>query len=154
MQTRWGGWTAHRRWPREREAYAVPRLQAGAGYRLGDRSLVDGTVMMLTDPFSQVHRGVTAEKVASRYDVPRGEQDEFAPESQHRAASERRRAASAEEITPVQVGGRRPVVVDADEHPRPENHPGGVGGATTGLRLRRHGYAGAGARVGGCRAGG
>lgn len=93
---------------------------ARAGYRLGDRSLIDGTVMMLTDPFSQVHMGVTAENVASRYDVSRGEQDEFALESQNRAASERSRAAFVEEITPVEVGGRRPVVVDADEHPRPE----------------------------------
>lgn len=93
---------------------------ARAGYRLGDRSLLDGTVMMLTDPFSQVHMGVTAENVASRYDVSRGEQDEFALESQNRAASARSRAAFVEEITPVEVGGRRPLVVDTDEHPRPE----------------------------------
>ena len=93
---------------------------ARAGYRLGDRSLLDGTVMMLTDPFSQVHMGVTAENVASRYDVSREEQDEFALESQNRAASARSRAAFVEEITPVEVGGRRPLVVDTDEHPRPE----------------------------------
>ena len=93
---------------------------ARAGYRLGDRSLLDGTVMMLTDPVSQVHMGVTAENVASRYDVSREEQDEFALESQNRAASARSRAAFVEEITPVEVGGRRPLVVDTDEHPRPE----------------------------------
>ena len=70
---------------------------ARAGYRLGDRSLLDGTVMMLTDPFSQVHMGVTAENVASRYDVSREEQDEFALESQNRAASARSRAAFVED---------------------------------------------------------
>ncbi len=34
--------------------------------RLGDRTLVDGTVAMLTDPFSGTHMGVTAENVAAQ----------------------------------------------------------------------------------------
>jgi acetyl-CoA C-acetyltransferase len=54
---------------------------ARTGWRLGDRTLVDGTVMMLTDPFSEMHMGVTAERVAARYGVSRTEQDEFALES-------------------------------------------------------------------------
>ena len=58
-----------------------------AGFTLGDRSLVDGTVAMLTDPFSNMHMGVTAENVARKYGVSRQEQDEFALESQRRAAS-------------------------------------------------------------------
>ena len=51
---------------------------ARAGYKLGDRTLVDGTVMMLTDPFHGIHMGVTAERVAEKYGVTRAEQDEFA----------------------------------------------------------------------------
>lgn len=93
---------------------------ARAGYRLGDRTLVDGTVMMLTDPFHGIHMGITAEKVAERYGVSRVEQDEFAAESQRRAATDAARAAFAEEIVPVEIGGRRPVTVDTDEHPKPE----------------------------------
>ncbi|PPS91772.1 thiolase family protein, partial [Thermobifida fusca] len=50
----------------------------------------------------------------------RAEQDEFALESQRRAAADAARAAFAEEITPVEVGGRKPVVVEVDEHPRPD----------------------------------
>jgi acetyl-CoA C-acetyltransferase len=88
--------------------------------RLGDRTLVDGTVMMLTDPFDGTHMGITAEKVAAKYGVSRTEQDEFALHSQRKAATEAARAVFAEEIAAVEVGGRRPRVVEVDEHPRPE----------------------------------
>jgi acetyl-CoA C-acetyltransferase len=94
---------------------------ARAGYRLGDRSLVDGTVAMLTDPFGGVHMGVTAEAVAEKYGVSREEQDAFALQSQQRAASEAAKAAFGEEIVAVEVRGRRGVtVVDTDEHPKPD----------------------------------
>lgn len=92
---------------------------ARSGYKLGDRTLVDGTVMMLTDPFHGIHMGVTAENVAAKYGVSREEQDEFAAESQRRAATAEAKAAFAEEITPVEVGGRKPVTVTVDEHPKP-----------------------------------
>jgi acetyl-CoA C-acetyltransferase len=100
----------------------MPFYDFGArnGYRLGDRSLVDGTVMMLTDPFGGIHMGVTAENVADKYGVSRVEQDEFALRSQQRAATEQARAAFAEEIVPVESGGRRPVTVSVDEHPKPD----------------------------------
>ncbi|GAA2223730.1 thiolase family protein [Micromonospora olivasterospora] len=93
---------------------------ARSGYKLGDRTLIDGTVMMLTDPFHGIHMGITAENVARNYGVSRQDQDEFAVESQRRAASDGARAAFGEEIVPVEVGGRRPVTVERDEHPRPE----------------------------------
>lgn len=99
----------------------MPFYDFGArnGYRLGNRSLVDGTVMMLMDPFHDIHMGVTAENVAAKYGVSRQEQDEFAHQSQQRAATEAARAAFAEEIVPFEVGGRRPVTVSEDEHPKP-----------------------------------
>ncbi len=92
---------------------------ARSGYKLGNRSLTDGTVMMLTDPFNDIHMGVTAENVAHKYGVSREQQDEFAVESQRRAATDAARAVFAEEIVPVEVGGRRPFVVTEDEHPKP-----------------------------------
>ena len=99
----------------------MPFYDFGArnGYKLGSRELVDGTVMMLTDPFHGIHMGVTAENVATRYGVSRHEQDEFAVESQRRAATPKARAAFAEEIVPVEVGGRKPFTVNTDEHPKP-----------------------------------
>lgn len=87
--------------------------------RLGNRTMVDGTVAMLTDPFSGTHMGVTAENVAAKYGVSRGEQDEFAVESQRRAATDAARAAFAEEIVTVTTSGRKPVDVSVDEHPKP-----------------------------------
>ena len=93
---------------------------ARAGYKLGDHSLVDGTLMMLTDPFHGIHMGVTAENVAAKYGVSRAEQDEFALESQRRAATPEAAAAFAEEIVPVEVGGRKPFTVTTDEHPKPD----------------------------------
>jgi acetyl-CoA C-acetyltransferase len=99
----------------------MPFYDFGArnGYRLGDRALVDGTVMMLTDPFHDVHMGVTAERVAERYGVSRAEQDEFAAESQRRAAGPEAKAAFLDEIVPVETGGRRSATVTTDEHPKP-----------------------------------
>ena len=99
----------------------MPFYDYGArnGYRLGDRTLADGTVMMLTDPFHGIHMGVTAENVASKYGVSRAEQDEFAAESQRRAATPAAQAAFAAEIVPIEVGGRRPTTVEVDEHPKP-----------------------------------
>jgi acetyl-CoA C-acetyltransferase len=94
-------------------------FHARSGYKLGNRALVDGTVMMLTDPFHEVHMGVTAENVARKYDVSREEQDEFALRSQRRAASDAAKGAFAEEIVPVDVGGRKPYTVTEDEHPKP-----------------------------------
>ena len=99
----------------------MPFYDFGArnGYKLGNRELVDGTVMMLTDPFHGIHMGVTAENVASKYGVSRQQQDEFAVESQRRAATPEARAAFAEEIVAVEVGGRKPFTADTDEHPKP-----------------------------------
>ncbi|MEU3458051.1 thiolase family protein [Micromonospora sp. NPDC006766] len=95
-------------------------FDARSGYKLGNRTLVDGTVMMLTDPFHGIHMGITAENVARKYGVSRQDQDEFALESQRRAASDAATAAFGAEIVPVEVGGRKPVTVERDEYPRPE----------------------------------
>ncbi|MFL2000468.1 thiolase family protein [Microbacterium sp. A1-JK] len=100
----------------------TPFLDFGArdGARLGDRRLLDGTLAILTDPFSGTHMGTTAENVAERYGVSRREQDEFAVESQRRAATDAARAAFAEEIAPVTTPGRTGVEVAVDQHPRPD----------------------------------
>lgn len=94
-------------------------FEARGNSRLGNRTLVDGTIAMLTDPFSNRHMGVTAENVAAKYRVSRADQDAFALESQQRADSAAARAAFAEEITPVTITGKKPVTVSRDEHPRP-----------------------------------
>lgn len=65
----------------------------------------------------------TAENVAEEYGVSREDQDHFALRSQQRAAEGKSSGRLAEEITPVAVPQRRgdPVIVDTDEHPRPDS---------------------------------
>jgi 3-oxoadipyl-CoA thiolase len=64
----------------------------------------------------------TAENVAAEFDISRADQDAFALRSQERAAKAMASGRLADEIIPVVVPQRRgdPVVVDADEHPRPD----------------------------------
>ena len=64
----------------------------------------------------------TAENVAAEFDINRADQDAFALRSQERAAKAIASGRLADEIIPVVVPQRRgdPVVVDADEHPRPD----------------------------------
>jgi acetyl-CoA acyltransferase len=64
----------------------------------------------------------TAENVAEDFQIRRTDQDAFAARSQHRAAAAQAAGAFAEEITPVTVPKRKgdAVVVDRDEHPRPD----------------------------------
>ncbi|MER6976261.1 beta-ketoacyl synthase N-terminal-like domain-containing protein [Streptomyces carpinensis] len=68
MQMRWGGADIAVAGGDENMS-RIPFYDFGArsGYRLGDRTLCDGTVMMLTDPFHGIHMGVTAENVAAKY---------------------------------------------------------------------------------------
>jgi 3-oxoadipyl-CoA thiolase len=64
----------------------------------------------------------TAENVAKDFGVARDDQDGFAYRSQQRVAEATEAGFFAGEIVPVEVPKRRgePVVVDVDEHPRPE----------------------------------
>lgn len=57
----------------------------------------------LTDAFSQKHMGLTAEKVAEDFHVSRSEQDEFAVNSQQKAAKAQANGAFAAEIVPIKT---------------------------------------------------
>jgi acetyl-CoA acyltransferase len=72
----------------------------------------------------------TGENVAEEFDVSRQDQDAFAYRSQQRAAAAMKNGVLAEEITPVTVMPRKgpPVVVDKDEHPRPQTTLEGLAG--------------------------
>ena len=63
----------------------------------------------------------TAENLRREYAIPRAEQDELAVRSQQRAAEAQQAGRFDDEIVPVTVPSRKgDVVVDADEHPRPD----------------------------------
>lgn len=69
--------------------------------------------------------GETAENVAERWEVSRAAQDAFALESQRKCARAVSSGRLAREIVPVEIPQRKgdPIVVDRDEHPRPETTP-------------------------------
>ena len=64
----------------------------------------------------------TAENVAAQFGIARADQDAFALRSQQRAAVAQAAGRLAREICPVIVARRHgdPLVVDRDEHPRPD----------------------------------
>ncbi|MCS7172159.1 MAG: thiolase family protein [Armatimonadetes bacterium] len=65
--------------------------------------------------------GETAEIVAERYGITREEQDRYALESQRRTARALAEGRFRDELVPVILPGKQePVVVDQDEHPRPD----------------------------------
>ena len=96
-----------------------PFLEYGAraGWRLGSRESVDGTLSLLTDPFGGYHMGVTAEKVAERHGISREQQDAFALLSQERAARAVAEGRFAEQIVPVEATRASEPFIQ-DEHPR------------------------------------
>ena len=66
----------------------APYLLKGArwGYRMGNGEAIDSMLHEgLTCAIGLTHMGITAEEVATRYDVSRADQDAFAAESQARA---------------------------------------------------------------------
>ena len=71
-------------------------------------------------PFSM---GQTAENVARAHDVSREDQDRFSLWSQQKWAAAHELGLFADEIVAVEVPRRRgnPVLVDTDEHPRPDS---------------------------------
>ncbi len=63
----------------------------------------------------------TAENVAEEFQVARRDQDAYAYRSQQRAAKAQAAGFFAEEITSVEAPGKNgPIIVDKDEHPRPD----------------------------------
>jgi len=88
------------------------------GQRMGDWKLVDTMVNDgLWDVYNQYHMGITAENVAKAYDISRGQQDELALASQHKAAAAQDAGRFVAEIVPVQIPQKKgdPLVFAADE---------------------------------------
>lgn len=92
------------------------------GARMGNSEVVDEMVYDgLTDVFSQLHMGITAENVAEEYGITRQEQDEFSANSQEKAVKAIADGKFKDEIVPIVIPQRKgdPIVFDTDEFPRP-----------------------------------
>jgi acetyl-CoA C-acetyltransferase len=101
-----------------RVPFLLDRMRTG--YRMGDGEVYDAMYRDgLLDPLCGLLMGETAENLVDRYGLSRAEQDEFALESQQKAAAGAR-ARGAEMFAVEAPGGRGSVTVTEDEHPRPE----------------------------------
>ncbi len=103
-----------------RAPYIIPRGRYG--YRMGHGELLDSMINDgLHDCMIDCHMGVTAEELSDIYGINREDVDLYSMESQARTKRAVELGLFDDEIVPVTVPGRRgDVVVDADEHPRPE----------------------------------
>jgi acetyl-CoA C-acetyltransferase len=100
-----------------RGPYIVPNARWGA--RLGDTQMIDYMNGILHDPFQAFHMGITAENVAERFGITREMQDQFAAESQQRAARAIAAGLFKSQIVGVEIKTRKGVVVfDTDENVR------------------------------------
>ena len=106
-------------------------LKPETAFERGTHELVDTTLgwrfvnpvlAELHHPFSM---GETGENVAERLGVTREEQDAFALASQAKAAAAISEGRYRDQLVPIVVPQRKgdPIVVDADEQPRPDTTP-------------------------------
>lgn len=99
-------------------AYALRSNRWGAkmGHvEMQDTMISDG----LTDAFSGVHMGITAENLAEKFQISRETQDAFSARSQQRACAAIESGRFVDEITPITVHVKKQDVICAtDEFPR------------------------------------
>ena len=100
-----------------RAPYWLPAMRWGA--RINDVSAMDVMVAALTDPFDNVHMGITAENIARQFGITRQAQDCLALTSHQRSIAAIEQGRFTEQIVPIEVkvkGGS--VQFAQDESPR------------------------------------
>ncbi|MCD6161232.1 MAG: acetyl-CoA C-acetyltransferase [candidate division Zixibacteria bacterium] len=101
-----------------------PFILQGArnGFKFGDQKLVDLMILDgLWDSFNNFHMGRAAEYTAEKSKLTRLELDEYAANSQNKAAKASADGKFKAEITPVEIPQRKgdPIIFDTDQGPRP-----------------------------------
>jgi acetyl-CoA C-acetyltransferase len=104
----------------ESMSMAPHAIHLRAGTKMGDASMVDTMIKdALWDAFNGYHMGQTAENVATKFQITRGDQDAFAVQSQNRAEAAQKAGKFKDEIVPVTIKGRKgDTIVDQDEYIR------------------------------------
>lgn len=102
--------------------YLLPKGRDG--YRMGNGEIID---VMVHDglwcAFDNWHMGETGEVVSEMYSITRGQQDEYAANSQRKAVAAIQAGRFKAEICPVEIPQRKgdPVIFDTDEGPRADS---------------------------------
>ena len=101
-----------------RAPYASLATRFGA--RMGDTKMIDMMMGALHDPFHNIHMGVTAENIATKWGISREDQDKLAVESHNRAERATQNGLFKDQIVPVTLKSKKGDVQYAtDEHFRP-----------------------------------
>ncbi|HEX6813906.1 MAG TPA: acetyl-CoA C-acetyltransferase [Planctomycetota bacterium] len=102
----------------------VPHVIRGAreGFRFGAEPKIEDLLFAaLYDPFCKFFMAQTAENVAKKLTISREEQDEYALRSHQLGAAAVKAGKFAAEIAPLVIQqGKKEVVVDKDDHIKPE----------------------------------
>ncbi len=98
-------------------------MQARGGIKFGDAKLQDTMIVDgLWEAFNNYHMGITAENIATEFNINRAAQDAFAAASQQKAAKAQADGKFSDEILPITVKGKKgDTVVDKDEGIRAES---------------------------------
>ncbi len=98
-----------------RGGYLSAAMRSGA--RMGDSAMIDMMVATLTDPFGVGHMGITAENLATKWDLSREAQDAYAAQSHARAVKAIEAGYFKDQIVPVELKSRKgSTFFDVDEH--------------------------------------
>ena len=91
-----------------------------AGQKLEESNLVDTMIKDgLWDAFNDYHMGITAENVATKWQITRKDQDDFALSSQIKAELAQKNGKFKDEIVPVILKSKSGnIKFEVDEHPR------------------------------------
>jgi acetyl-CoA C-acetyltransferase len=91
-----------------------------SGTKMGDTKFVDTMIKDgLIDAFNGYHMGTTAENIATKWQLSREEQDQFALGSQNKAEAAQKAGKFKDEIIAFTVPGRKgDIIVDQDEYIR------------------------------------
>ena len=103
----------------------APHIIRGArwGLPLGKGGMEDSLWSALTDTYTGMPMGMTAEKLAETHGISQDDVDEFSVQSQKRWAAAHEAGRFASELAPMDLPGRKKgetVRFERDEHPRPQ----------------------------------
>ncbi len=100
-------------------SHLLPKSRTGkmmGNWELQDSMIVDGLWCAMND----YHMGVTAENIASQFNISREQQDDFSATSQQKTEAAQNAGYFTDEITPVEIPQRKgePIIFNTDEFPR------------------------------------
>ena len=107
----------------ESMSLAPHAMQLRTGVKMGDGKMQDTMIVDgLWDAFNNYHMGITAENIATQFQITREDQDKFAANSQAKAAKAQADGKFVSQIIPITIKNKKgDVVVDKDEFIRADS---------------------------------